>query len=391
MTTPASKGQTWMVARFARFLCAFASACICAILFVSCASLKVSREISTSTTGWTMYGKDSSHSSMSGMISTSIKEKWINDVGGGFGNCSPTIEGGIVYVGTLNGDIYAFDVATGKELGSKKFGGAISSGPAIVDSMLVVASSQSKINIFGYDIFSGKIIWSKHISDVESAPVVCKSRIFVATLRGDLYAMDPQTGDEIFHEHFDAPIRSSPAADDSICVFGSDDGNVYAISMIDGKLRWKYDAGSPVWCSPSLNDSSVFVGTNGGKLLELSKEGKLKFEFKAGEKILSMPVADDSRVYFGCNDGNFYAINIESGALVWKVQADAPIVTSAAQTRTQIIFGGFDGNLYVIDKDDGKVAQKIKLSGRIRTAPAIYGNYLVVGAEDTNVYGFLIR
>ncbi len=328
---------------------------------------------------------------MSERSSTGIEKIWDYDVSAGFGNFSPTVSDGIVYVGTLNGEIHALDVGTGKELASKTFGGAIFSGPVISDSLMVVGSSQSSKNIFAYDIYSGKVIWSTEIADVESSPVVYKSYIYAVTVKGDLFKISLQTGAEIFHKIFNGSIRTSPVVDDSICVFGCDDGNVYAVSPNNGKQKWEYEAGSPVWCSASMNDSLIFVGTNAGRLLVLAMDGKLKFNFTTGEKILSMPISDGRRIYFGCDDGNYYALDIRSGALLWTVHTDAPITASSSQTKTQIFFGGYDKNLYVIDKSDGKVEQKINLSGRIRTQPVIYGNYMVVGAEDSNIYGFEIK
>jgi outer membrane protein assembly factor BamB len=360
--------------------------------------LKFSRELTEKAGPWQMYGNEASHSSTSGITSNSLEKIWDSDVGAGFGSFSPTIIGGIVYVGTLNGEIHALGLSTGKELASKSLGGAIFSGPVVSDSIMVVASSQSKENILAYNIYSGKIIWSKKIADVESSPAVSVNQIYVVTIKGDLYELDLQTGEEIFHKTFDGPIRTSPAIADSLCVFGCDDGNVYALNTASGKMEWKYDAGSSIWCSASMSgthsmgdDSSIFVGTNGGRLLALSRDGELKFDFATGEKILSMPISDEKRVYFGCDDGNVYALDIHYGALLWKVHTDAPIVASASQTKNQIFFGSFDKNLYVIDKSDGKVEQKIDLSGRVRTQPAIYKNYLVVGAEDSDVFGFLIK
>ncbi len=391
MISEAAKSLRYIAPKQSHRLFAVATLFLCALIVMSCASLRFSRELTDSAGSWNMFGKDAGHSSMAELTSTGLKKAWDNDVGGGFGNFSFTIKDGIAYVGTLKGEVYALDIATGKELASKNFGGAIFGGPAVSDSLIVVASSQSKGNVLAYDIYSGKTIWSKEIADVESSPTVYKNCIYLVTVKGDLYRIDLQTGREIFHQRIDGAIRTSPSLDDSMCVFGCDDGNVYAVNTFDGKQRWKYGAGSPVWCSPSMDDSTIFIGTNGGRLLALNKEGKMKFDFTTGEKILSMPITDEKRVYFGCDDGNFYAVDIQSGALIWKVRTDAPITTAASQTRTQIFFGGFDKNLYVIDKSNGKMEQKIELPGRIRTQPAIYKNHLAVGVEDSEVLGFEIK
>ena len=328
---------------------------------------------------------------MSNFVSTGIDELWEYDAGAGFGNFSPTIENGFVFVGTLKGEVYLLNVKTGKSEGSKSFGGALFSSPAIFDSLMIVASSQSSENLFAYGLYSGKILWSKKVSDIESPPTMFGNTLYVATVGGDLFKVDPRTGDVLFHVKFPAPLRVSPAVDSNFCVVGCDDGNIYALDAANGKQVWKYDAGSPVWCSASMNDSLIFVGTDAGKLLVLRRSGTLDFDFTTGGKILSMPISDDKRIYFGSNDGNFYAISLVDGALLWKIQTDAPMIASASQTKTQVFFGGFDENLYVVDKSDGKVDQKIKLSGRVRTAPALYENYLVVCAENSNVFGFIVK
>ena len=376
--------------------CAVMPLCFSAFFFLSCSSLKTPQELTESTASWQMFGKNCEHSSMSDIASTELKEIWEYDIGAGFGGFSPTVIEGIVFVATLKGEIYSLNLQNGDNDGSESFGGAIFSGPIIYDSLMIVVSSQSKNNSFAYQLITGKMIWMKNIGDVEAAPTLDRNALYVASVNGDLYKIDPVTGKEIFRKRFPAPIRVSPIVDDTMVVFGCDDGNIYAIGSNNGNEIWKYDAGTPVWCTASVSDLlpgglRIFVGTNGGKLLALTEGGTLKFDFATGEKILSMPISDDKQIYLGCNDGNFYAINADNGALIWKIQTDAPIIASAAQTKNQIILGSFDGNLYVIDKSDGKVAQKIKLSGRVRTQPAIWKNYLVVGAEDSEIFGFEIK
>jgi len=369
----------------------FASLCVCAFLFISCSSLRLSGPMPESSQSWPMFGRDAAHNSSSDIVSTKLEKVWDYDVSAGFGGFSPTIRNGVVSVGTLKGEVYFIDASSGKKEASKGFGGAIFSGPVLSDSLVIAASSGTKDNLFVYNLYSGNKVWTKTLTDVESSPTLWNDAVFVATVGGDLYKFNVKNGVEIFHRHLPAPVRVSPAVSDSLCVFGCDDGNVYAISPADGKQIWKYSTGSPVWCSASMRDSLIFVGTTGGKLLMLREDGTLLFDFPVGGKILSMPVSDGRDIYFGCNDGDFYAVNEKSGAPTWKVETGAPIVAAASQTKTQIIFGSYDENLYVVDKDDGKVTQKINLPGRAKTAPAIYGGYLVVGVEDTDVLCFAIK
>ncbi len=378
-----------------------------ALTLVSCSSLRFAQGVPESPADWPMFGRSASHTSAVDLSSVRLQKIWETNVGAGFGDYSPIVEHGTVFVGTLNGGVASINIRNGKKIGSKIFGAAIFSPPIIYGNLMVVASSQAKYNLFGYDLESGKIVWNRRISDVESAPTYFDSSVYVATVGGDVYRIDPASGREVFHKHFDAAFRTSPALCDSICVVGCDDGYIYGLSPLDGDLIWKHNAGSPVWCSASVGDSLIFVGSNAGKLLVLTKMGKLSYElpkpssgrdkvfnvlrYNGGDKILSMPIADKERVYFGCNDGNFYAVNKSNGSIAWVVRTGGPIIASPVQTRNQVIFGSFDENLYVVNKSDGKVEQKIDLKGRVRTSVAVYKGYLVVCVENERVVGFKIE
>ncbi len=361
------------------------------IVFTSCGTLRLTKPLSESHSDWPMFGMNSAHSSRSDFRSTGLERIWEHNVGAGFGKFSPAIAGGVVFVGTLNGFVYLLNVETGDEIASKNFGGSIFTPPLVSGNLMIVASSQAKENLFAYDLLTAKTVWSEQIPDVEAAPVLLDSALYVSTVNGDLYKIALGTGKEIFHKHFPEPIRVSPAVDDSLCVFGSDDGYVYAISSVDGKEIWKYKAGAMVWCSASIGDSLIFVGDNAGRFMALRFNGSLAYDFKTGEKILSMPISDSKRVYFGCNDGYFYALDNSNGTLLWKIQTGAPIITPAAQTASQLIFGSLDEKLYVADKADGKVVQTEELRGRVRTGPAIYEHYLAVCTDNQNVFGFRIK
>lgn len=360
-------------------------------VFTSCGALRLSKPVSESPANWPMFGRNSIHTSMDYSASTGIERLWEHGVNAGFGKFSPAILDGIVFVGTFKGDVYLLDAGNGKEIASKSFGGAIFAPPIASGSLMIVASSQSKANLFAYNLLTGKTVWSKHIPDVEAPPVLLDTALYVPTVTGDIYKYDLKSGKEVFRKEFPAPIRVSPAVNDSLCVFGCENGYVYAIGSATGKQLWKYKAGAMIWCSASMNDSLIFVGDNEGRFMALRMDGTLAFEYSTDQRILSMPISDSKRVYFGCNDGFFYALSLRNGSVLWKVQTGAPIITSAAQTRSQLIFGSLDEDLFVVDKSDGKVVQKIHLDGRVRTAPAIYGHYLAVCTDNAKVFGFRIK
>ena len=77
-----------------------------------------------------------------------------------------------------------------------------------------------------------------------------------------------------------------------------------------------------------IDDDTTIVAINErfAKLLGYTKEnreqleGTLKWTFETGGVIHSSPAVIDGIVYFGSRDSYFYALNAETGHLLWKFQ-----------------------------------------------------------------------
>jgi len=114
-------------------------------------------------------------------------------------------------------------------------------------------------------------------------------------------------------------IKSSPAIQNKIIYFGSNDGHVYAVNMEDGTKIWDYKTDGAVISSPSVVGDVLYVGSSDGYLYAQDiKNGNVKWKYKTGNAIESSPLVQDNLVYIGSNDGRVYAININNGTKVWE-------------------------------------------------------------------------
>ena len=55
--------------------------------------------------------------------------------------------------------------------------------------------------------------------------------------------MNPSNGNLIWKYATTGPIESSSTVNNNTVYFGSDDGNIYALNTTNGKLIWKYKTG----------------------------------------------------------------------------------------------------------------------------------------------------
>lgn len=351
--------------------------------------IELSKTLSKSGNDWPMFGRNSAHTSDVTTDFVRLKKVWEYDVGAGFGGFSPTIQGGVAFVGNLKGEVWVVDVTNGEKLGSQSFGGAIFGSPVIVGiSHMIVACSRCDENILSYDFYDGKRDWARRVGDLEAPPVLFKRNLYFASIDGFFYQISVDDGEIGEKFKLDSGSRVSPVLKDSLCIVATDGGYVNCYNIDTRKPAWKFFAGSAIWSTPSIYDTVVFLGTNGGNLIALNVQGKLCYDFKTNGKIISTPISDGAYVFFGDVDRNFYCLDYRTGSLLWKVETGAPIIGSSVQTKSKVIFGSYDRYLYVVDKKTGEITQKIFVGGRVRTSPAIYEDYLVVGVENSNLIGF---
>src|SRR5262245_49009717 len=98
------------------------------------------------------------------------------------------------------------------------------------------------------------------------------------------------------------------------------------------KLRWTYDAGDSIESSAAIVDGAVYVGSAKGELLAIDLEsGKLRWKYATGEAGYigeSSPAVTADAVFIGDLSGTFHAVGIRDGRKLWTFKADDEIRSS---------------------------------------------------------------
>jgi len=77
-----------------------------------------------------------------------------------------------------------------------------------------------------------------------------------------------------------ARVVGSRVMQDKVIYFGSDDGNVYAVDAESGQQIWKTATRGPVPCTPAIDHGTVYVGSYDGKFYALdAQNGAVKWKF----------------------------------------------------------------------------------------------------------------
>lgn len=221
---------------------------------------------------------------------------------------SPAYSNGIVYFGSKDNNLYAFDAASGTKLWTAATGDSINSSPAVSNGVVYVGSSDK--NAYAFDAATGALKWK--------------------------YA----TGDSIL---------SSPTISNGILYVGSFDGKMYALDAVTGAIKWSTSTGGRIGSSPTVSNGVVYAGSYDNKLYAFDAvTGAIKWSTATGGRILSSPTVSNGVVYAGSYDNNLYAFSVATGAVKWTAATGGTIRLASPTVLTfpgNVIMPGISGDV----------------------------------------------
>ncbi len=291
---------------------------------------------------------------------------------------SPIVAGDTLYVGSDDKNLYAVDLATGREKWKFATGSLVRSTPAVVGGSVYFGSYDGVF--YAVDATSGKQQWSFTTEG---------ERKFSAK---GLHGGKPRQ--QVMPDAWDCYL-SSPVVVDRRVYFGSGDGNVYALDAATGKLAWKYPTHGVVHSSPAVVDGVLYVGGFDTFLYALdASTGALKWKLKTGEDpenhnqegIQSSPCVADGVVYFGCRDFHLYAVEAATGAVKWKHKITW--INATPTVRGGRVYGStsIPAMLFALDAKTGEEAYRVDLKVPAFSSPTLSGNMAYVGSFNGKLY-----
>jgi outer membrane protein assembly factor BamB len=188
------------------------------------------------------------------------------------------------------------------------------------------------------------------------------------------------------YEAGDAVESSAAIAGGSVYV-GAGTGELLAIDMQTGKLRWKYKAGESIGeSSPAIANGVVYIGDLDGAIHAVNAtDGKSRWTLKTGAEIKSSPVVVSGKVLIGSYDGNLYGVDAASGKLAWQYKTRAQVHATPAVTNGLAFISGCDGILRAIRVADGQQAYEVEIGSYTGASPALEGQNAYFGTFDNEV------
>jgi len=162
------------------------------------------------------------------------QELWSFDINRGAWS-SPVVEDGIVYVSSVNHNLYALSATTGEEIWSLNLDGGIASSPLYADGHLYVGTFNHTV----FDIsVNGEILAEFEANDwIWSTPVLYENVLYVTDLSGSVYALDTTRELDIIWQNqvSEEGIRPSPLVTEDFVIVVDRSGRIFWLERLDGQ------------------------------------------------------------------------------------------------------------------------------------------------------------
>lgn len=123
-----------------------------------------------------------------------------------------------------------------------------------------------------------------------------------------------------------------------------------------------------------------FVNNNGTAYALDADTGKLLWERSVGRLNASSPAYSRHRLYIvNLVPGHIVKLDAKTGKTIWKRSLPGRTESSPVVIGRTVYFGCEDGNLYALSTISGNVRWATSLGGPVKSAPAYYGGTLYVG------------
>lgn len=203
---------------------------------------------------WPMAGGYANHAMHHIAVSDNLAEVWSADIGSGADDSTrfvgaPIAAEGVVFAMDTSSQVSAFNLKDGDTIWRTDLEpenddeGHIGGGLAFERSRIFVATGFGIV--FALDAKTGKTIWQEKIGiPMRTAPTVRGGRVFVVTVDNNLFALDARDGKTLW-THAGAQETatllggSSPAVENGVIVVPYSSGELFALKVDTGRVLWQ--------------------------------------------------------------------------------------------------------------------------------------------------------
>ncbi len=297
---------------------------------------------------------------------------------------TPAVVDGIVYWGDSKGTLHANRLVDGSEVWAEAIASGFSASPLVAGGRVYLGDSSGVVH--ARDAASGAPAWEANIANYAADDVeIAGLSLSIST---NLFGSPSIVGDTIVIGTASAPFTPTQAFR----------GNVVGIDSATGTEKWRFDVtehegtiygvGVSVWSSPAVDESrsTIYIGTGQSYAEPASplSDALLAIDADSGELVWSRQ--------FTPNDFYTFEVLVAAGMQGEDYDVGAAPTLFEVSGRAAVGVGDKSGMFYALDRDSGDLIWGRELTpgsalGGVMTAAAFHDGVIFVGSNTWTNFG----
>ena len=308
---------------------------------------------------------------------------------------------GTVYVGALDGILYAINAETGEKRWTYQTNSSIKASPAIHDGIVYFGDGDGVFHAVDIDTHAMK--WQFQTEgEIISSANFAGDRVLFGSYDGFLYCLNGENGKLVWKFETEGYVHGTPGvwtepesgsgAPKNFVIVTGCDSYLRVINIDDGTQTQQVELGAYVAASPAISQNRVYCGTYGTEILGVALDtGEIAWRYRHPRRqfpfFASAALTEDS-VIIGGRDKMVHALSRETGAPIWTYTTKSSIESSTVIAGTRAFFGTTRGLFIALDITTGESVWEFATGSSIVASPSVSDSRIYIGTEDGILYCF---
>ncbi|MCF6278643.1 MAG: PQQ-binding-like beta-propeller repeat protein [Anaerolineales bacterium] len=256
------------------------------------------------------------HSLVSLDPNTGIAKWTFGEAEGGW-VASPLVVTDTIYAANTDGALYALDL-NGNLLWKTAIGGKFWSRPVTDGKLLYITSLDH--DLYAVDLNSHEVVWQKNLGGaVPGAPVLDAGTLYAGTFGSEMIAIDAASQNNTWAANTHGWVWDAAVLEESTLYFGDLEGFFYALDTADGSTRWDpIQPDGPIIGTPLVTTDFIVIGTESGTAYAVDRDGKIVWNQNIGGRLYSAPVQGGDMLLLSPMETDYVLVALDfDGKQVW--------------------------------------------------------------------------
>lgn len=277
------------------------------------------------------------------------------------------------------------------EVWRRDVGPSVFAAPRLEGGVVVVATGKGDVIALSPE--TGGRLWARGLGGPVRGFAVVGDRVYAATDRrgGKVAALALRDGRELWARQVGA-VAYTPLVAGDVVVVAADSGTVTALDAATGAVRWSARLAGSIAAPPAAADGAVLVATRADTLYHLEPaSGAILARTPLPARVSAPLVARGDVMLVPLYSGEVAGFDPAARVIRWRAEVGAPVLAAPVVAR--------DGDAYVLTEEatiwripagSGAAEGVVELGGAALGALTLAGEQLIVGRLDGALIGLAL-